>query len=131
MGAYKEIVKILSWFHDQNPFNPLGKKLIFRKLRTFSGLQKISKKFYSNDVNVSKIGNATIQCFGLLHSHSFTFQKIRKQKHDAMVASDCSKIDPALIPPSPGAAFYHGLRVYNQIAVWKDLSDFDKDLLDW
>ena len=52
-----------------------------------------------------------------------------------MVVSDCSKIDPALLPPSPRAAFYHslyhGLRVYYQTAVWKDLSDVDKDPLHW
>ena len=48
-----------------------------------------------------------------------------------MVVSDCSKIDPALLPPSPRAAFYHGLQVYYQTAVWKDLSDVDKDPLHW
>ena len=44
-----------------------------------------------------------------------------------MVVSDRSKVDPALLPPSPRAAFYHSLRVYHQIAVWKGLSDVDKD----
>ena len=48
-----------------------------------------------------------------------------------MVVSDCSKIDPALLPTSPRALFYHGLRVYHQIAVWKDLNDADKDPLRW
>ena len=46
-----------------------------------------------------------------------------------MVVSDCSKIDPALRPPSPRAEFYHGLRVYHKMAFWKDLSDIDKDPL--
>ena len=46
-----------------------------------------------------------------------------------MVVSDRSKIDPALLPPSPRAAFYHSLRVYHQIAVRKGLSDVDKDPL--
>ena len=48
-----------------------------------------------------------------------------------MVDSDCSKIDPVLLPPSHRSAFYHDLRVYHQIAVWKDLSDADKDPLHW
>ena len=48
-----------------------------------------------------------------------------------MVISDCSKIDPALLPPFPRTAFYHGRRVYHQIAVWKDLNDVDKDPLRW
>ena len=45
-----------------------------------------------------------------------------------MVVSDRSKIDPALLPP-PRAAFYYSLRVYHQTAVWKGLSDVDKDPL--
>ena len=51
--------------------------------------------------------------------HLLIIQKIRKQKYDAMVVSDRSKIDPALLLPSPRAAFYHGLRlrIYHQTAV--------------
>ena len=41
-----------------------------------------------------------------------------------------SKIDPALFPPSPQAAFLHGLRVYHQIMVWKDLSNADIEQAD-
>ena len=48
-----------------------------------------------------------------------------------MVAADRSKIDPALLPPSPRAAFYHGLRVYHQIQVWKALCDTDIEPLSW
>lgn len=46
-----------------------------------------------------------------------------------MVVLDCSRIDPALLPLSPCAAFYHGLRYYYQIAVWNDLSNVYKDPL--
>ena len=42
-----------------------------------------------------------------------------------MVTSDRSAIDPSLLPPSPRAAFYHGLRVYHQVKVWRDLRDSD------
>ena len=48
-----------------------------------------------------------------------------------MTASDCSKIDPALLPPSPRATFFHGLRIHHQIVVWKDLSEVDKEPLRW
>ena len=48
-----------------------------------------------------------------------------------MAASDRSKIDPALLPPSPRAAFFHGLPVHHQIGVWKDLSEVDKEPLRW
>lgn len=72
-----------------------------------------------------------IRFFELLYSPSFVLQEKRKQKYSALVVSDCSKNDPALLPSSPSAAFYHGLRVYHEIAVWKDLSDIDKDPLCW
>ena len=55
-------------------------------------------------------------------------QQIRKQKYDAMVAFNRSKIVPALLPPSPRAAFFHGLQVHQRIIVWKD---FDKKPLRW
>ena len=46
-----------------------------------------------------------------------------------MVVSHCCKTDPAFLPPSPRAAFYHVLRIYHQVAVWQDLSDVDEDAL--
>ena len=48
-----------------------------------------------------------------------------------MVAADHSKVDPALIPQSSRAAFYHGLRFYHQIQIQKQLSDEEKDPLRW
>ena len=48
-----------------------------------------------------------------------------------MVASDCLKIDPALLPPSRRAPFFHALRAHHQIVVWKDLSDVNKEPLPW
>ena len=48
-----------------------------------------------------------------------------------MVVSDRSKFDSALLPSSPRAGLYHGIRVYHQIAVWKDLSDVDNNPLCW
>ena len=47
------------------------------------------------------------------------------------MTSDCANIDPALLPPSPRAAYYHGLRVYHQMKVWRNLSDIDLDPLNW
>ena len=48
-----------------------------------------------------------------------------------MASSDRANIDPAVLPPSPRAAFFHGLRVHHQVLVWKDLSQVDKDPLRW
>ena len=48
-----------------------------------------------------------------------------------MVKSDCSAIDSCLLPLSPRAVFYHGLRVYHQVKVWRDFRDSDYMPLDW
>lgn len=53
-----------------------------------------------------------------------------------MVVSDRSKIDPALLPTLPRAAFYHSLYhglswVYHEVVVWKDQNEADKDPLHW
>ena len=48
-----------------------------------------------------------------------------------MVLSDRASIDPALLSPSPRAAYYHGLRVYQQMNIWRKLSNDDIDPLSW
>ena len=75
------------------------------------------------------IGNTATRFYELLNSPSNTLQQIRKQKYNGMVADNRSKIDLALLPPSLRAAFYHGLEVYYQVHVWKQLSDVDTDPL--
>ena len=42
-----------------------------------------------------------------------------------------SNIDPSVLPPSPRAAVYHGLRVYHQIKVWLLLMNTDCDPINW
>ena len=88
-----------------------GKISILSKLRGSSRLRNIPYQFYLEDMSVEGIGNTTIRFFELLHSASSTLQQIRKQKYNGMVAADCSKVDPTLLPPSPRAAFYHGLGI--------------------
>ena len=48
-----------------------------------------------------------------------------------MVMSDRFNIDPSLLLPSPRAAFYHGLRVYHQVKVCRELKNSDCMPLDW
>ena len=98
-----------------------GKKSIFGKLKKSSGLQEIFKKFQQCDYSIFLIALFTF----------FYTPENKETKYDAIVVSDRSKIDPALFTPSPRAAFYHGVRVYHQEAVWKDLSEVDKDPLHW
>ena len=46
-----------------------------------------------------------------------------------MVSSDRADIDPALLPPSPREAYYHGLRAYHQMNAWRKISDNNIDPL--
>ena len=104
------------------------KKSIFSKFKMLKDIQHLSEQFYEASTTVNEIGNASIRVFKLLYSTTFNLQQIRKQKYDTMAASDCSKMDPAILPPSTRAAFFHGLRVDHQIVVWKDLSDVEVTL---
>ena len=110
-----------------------GKTAIFSKMKKSNALAELGKKFYVENQEPEEIGKTTIRFFELLHSTKSTLQQIRKQKYDILVNTDRTKIDPALLPPSPRAAYYHGLRVYHQVQVWTKLLNSDKDplLLGW
>ena len=58
---------------------------------------------------------------GCIH-HLIYYHKPEK-KYDEMVGTDQAKIDPSLLPSSPRAVYYHGLRTYDQIKVWKALKE--------
>ena len=66
-----------------------------------------------------------------MHSPFDKLSQIRKRKFDEMIRKDRAKIDPSLLPPSPIAAYYHGLGVYYQIKVWKNLKDTDLEPTQW
>eukprot|EP00794_Sanderia_malayensis_P008462 gene8462-9369_t len=107
-----------------------GKTVIFRKLQTSALLKSIAANFYV-DQSPQEIGNVCIRFFELLHLSSDSLPQIRKTKYEQMVMSDRSNVDPSLLPPSPRAAFYHGLRVYHQVKVWRELKNSDYMPLDW
>ena len=48
-----------------------------------------------------------------------------------MIMESRSNINPSVLPPSPRAAVYHGLRVYHQIKVWLLLMNTDCDPIKW
>nr|XP_047133400.1 uncharacterized protein LOC124811573 isoform X1 [Hydra vulgaris] len=95
-----------------------GKTTIFTKLKNSNELKSTADLFYQENISTDDIGKGAIRFFELLHSPCFNLKQIRKHKYDEMVASDRASIDPALLPPSPRAAYYHGLRVYHQMKVW-------------
>jgi hypothetical protein len=88
----------------------------------------IALQFYE-ERSPQDIGAATVRFFKLLHSSSDTLSVIRKTKYEQMVLSDRANIEPSPLPPSPRAAYYHGL--YHQVKVWRELKDSDDMPLDW
>lgn len=107
-----------------------GKTAIFNKLIKSTKLQEIATLFYKDQADVKEIGDSTVKFFEVLHNGE-SLQRIRKEKYDQMVSVNRAKIDPANLPPSPRAAYYHGLRVYHQLHVWKALSDHDLEPRRW
>ena len=93
-------------------------------------LQSLARKFYE-ETSPEEIGNARIRFFELLHSSSDSLFVIRKSKYEQMLLSNRANTDPLTLPPSPRTAYFHGLRVYHQIKVWRDLRDSDSMPLNW
>ena len=106
------------------------KTAIYRKIEASPDLQSIVHQFYE-EKSPEEIGNATIRFFELLHSPSDPLSVIRKSKYKQMVLSRRANIDPSTLPPSQRAAYFHGLRVYHQVKVWRDLRDSDFMPLNW
>ena len=107
-----------------------GKTAIFDKVNNSDSLKSIIRKFYQES-SPEEIGNATIRFFELLHSPSDSLSTIRKKKNEQIVLSNRANIDPSSLPPSPRAAYYHGLRVYHQLKVWRELRNSDDMPLNW
>ena len=107
-----------------------GKISIFGKLKS-KKLKTVAARFYEDDLSPDEIGSALIRFFELLHSPSHNLKQIRKHAYEEMIMSNRAHIDPALLPPSPRAAYFHGLRVYHQLKVWRSLSNSDLEPLDW
>ena len=108
-----------------------GKQAIFPKLGASNKLEQIAQQFFLDNISLETIGNASICFFEELYSPGSSLQWIRKIEYHKMVSSDRVSIDPGLLPPSPRAAYYHGLWVYYLMNVWRQLSDDDIDPLSW
>ena len=78
-----------------------------------------------------EIGKTCIHFLEKMYSSSDRLPQTRKRRYDEMVGKDRTKIDPSLLPLSPRAAYYHGLRVYYQIRVWEALGDTDLEPIQW
>ena len=75
------------------------------------------------------IGKSAILIFQNIFSPSkegLKLEKIRRIKYEEIISSNRKSIDPAELPPSPRAAYFHGLRVHHQGRVWRNLSIEDK-----
>ena len=111
----------------------LGRYQLFKKLQNVN-LAQIAKLFYEDDKLPEDMGYATIRFFELLQSSPGDDpHQIRKRKYEEMVMSNRSKKskNPSLLPPSPRAAHFHGLRVYHQLRVWIGLHKMDLEPCKW
>ena len=110
-----------------------GKTSIIMKLQGDRQLTEIASVFYENQKSPQEVGNASIQIFEKLNfsGNATSLQQIRKNKYESLVISDRARIDPSSLPPSPRAAYFHGLRVYHQMRVWLSLSNHDIDPCNW
>ena len=108
-----------------------GKTSIFKKLKDSVALRNIGDVFYEEFKAPEEISNACIHLFEKMCSPSDQLPQIRKRRYDEMVGADRARINPSQLPPSPRAAYYHGLCVYHQIKVWKALSDTDLEPIQW
>ena len=114
----------------------LGKISIFEKLKKSQSLRNCARKFFDDDASPEIVGNASIEAFQVIYSDSKRnkideLPQLRRQKYDEMVASKRKAIDPSVLPPTPRAAYYHGLRTFHQICVWRKLSQRDLDPSKW
>ena len=106
-----------------------GKTTIFKKIHSPT-LRNIALPFYEPHTPDDN-GDKAIRFFELLHSSLSSLPLMMKSKYEQMVSSNRTNIDPSLLPPSPRAAFFHGLIVYHQVKVWRELNDTDDMPLLW
>ena len=136
-GAFKTVLSYILFAHaftgcdTTSAIHKFGKTAIFKKLDNSKQLRNIADIFYKDNQNPEQIGSATINFFEVLHSPGSSLPEIRKRKYEDMILSSRSNIDPSILPPSPRAAFYHGLRVYHQVKIWLHLLDADFEPLRW
>ena len=114
----------------------LGKVSIQQKLKKSESLRSLAKVFYNNESSQETIGNASIALFEGIYSDNkakdrINLSKIRHNKYEGMVASSRTSIDPSCLPPTPRAAYFHGLRTYHQMKVWIHLSVRDMEPIKW
>ena len=110
-----------------------GKVKILAKIKSSSEVRAMIDNFYEDDIYPEKVGDSSVKLFEILFSNKQPVQlkKLRLHRYQEMVSKPKIDIDPSGLPPSPRAAYYHGLRVYHQIMVWKKLSPIDLDPLSW
>ena len=116
---------------ETSAIDNFGKTSIFKKLKDSAALINIGDIFYKEFKTPEEIENACIHFFEKMYSPSDQLPQTSKGWYDKIVRTDRARIDSSLLPQSPRPAYYHGLRVYHQIKVWKDLSETDLEPTQW
>ena len=95
-----------------------GKIAVFKKIHDPNHLKNLAAEFYNNNNLPEDIGINAIRFFESLYSSTGrTLAQSKKKKYDEMFMSNRSDIDASILPLSPRAAFFHGIRVYHQIKI--------------
>ena len=114
----------------------LGKVSICKMLQNSELLRSQADIFFDDRASPEIVGSTSIKFFETLFSEKRSgsiqsLPEIRLEKYKEMVSSDRASIDPASLPPTPRAAYFHGLRTYHQLKVWLLLSAKDVEPTKW
>ena len=102
-------------------------KSLTKSLKSYN---RYHQYFQSLRITAEEVGKAGSHVFVILYGgkKEESLRDLRYYKYMDMVASNSTSLDPQKLPPTERAAFYHSLRVYLQIMLWKRLLNEHDDL---
>ena len=95
------------------------------------GVVAIQPQLLKENSTYEEIEDAGIKLFLLNYNGEGTDTLGKLSKFMEMAASNTTIIDPALLPPSRRAAYFHSLRVYPQVSIWRQLNEGVFDPVEW
>ena len=110
-----------------------GKGNIIQKLKKSESAPELANTFLKENSTHKEIEDAGIKLFLLNYNgrDTDTLGKLRYAKFIETAASNTTIIDPALLPPSRRAAYFHILSVYLQVSIWRQLNECVFDPVEW
>ena len=100
----------------------LGKLKIVKLMAKSFELQQCALVFSDNNATQKNVGDAGARAFVILYGanpKNTSLNKLRYVRYNEMIASSKKGPIPERLPPTANAAYYHSLRVHEQILAWK------------